>query len=543
MKKRFFAAAAATVLVLAFGHGANAYNGDPGYYDYDGGMTVEPADPLFAGGGGGLGASSVASVGLSFEGVSQIDVRNLHGGFSFIPPDTMGAVGATQFMETSNGAYAIYSKSTGALQSMMRDGDFWTAAGGSYSASLGPGFNNGDSRILYDKLDNRWVVESFDATDDRIQIAVSQTSDALGAWKAVSFEGFADGHGTGIADYPTLSMDKKAFYIGTNDYTGTGVCPAGFQLCGTTLNVISRSDLMGAGGPSVSSLKQFFTPVDFATENGFAIQGVQQANGGDSGQIIAGGLYNFGLVKYTVINPGTSGATETSGILVDTTPYFANGMARQPDGSRTVDTLDDRTSSSAYEFNGKIYEVQTINPGDDHTYVRVYVVNASTGAPVQEFLIGDGVHDFWQGSIAVSANGKVMIDYNESGTDMNISIFALLLKQAGGGTLSVVGSPMLLHVSPIDDYHNGSPEGSPPVGRQRWGDYSQVTVDPNNANSFWIIGEFAHAWQSPTGFSRWGTWITNITATPEPSTWVMTILGFGALGGAMRRRRKEAGLA
>jgi hypothetical protein len=529
---RFFAGAAAAALVLTFGHGASAYNGDPDYWDYDGGMALESDSSV------GL-ASGPSGVGLSFEGVSQNDVRALHSNFSLIPPDTMGAVGASQFMETSNGAYAIYNKTTGALESKIGDGAFWLAAGGSESATLGNGFSNGDSRILYDKPSGRWVVEQFGATDDRIQIAVSQTSDALGPWKATSFEGFNDGVGTGIADYPTLAIDSKAIYIGTNDFTNTPSVCGGIQFCGTTLNVISRSDIFGASGPSVGSLKQFFTPYGSA-DNGFAIQGVNQVNGNDSGQIATVGVLNYGLVHYTVVNPGSSGSTTTSGVLLDTTPYLANNPGAQPNGSHVIDTLDDRVSSGAYEFNGRIYAVHVITPtGSSHSYIQWYVFDAKTNTVIQEGLIGDGVHDFWQGAIVVSPNGKVMIGYNESGLDKNISIYALQFKQAGGGAIAPVGNPLLLHVSPIDDYHNGSPEGSPPAGRQRWGDYAQVTVDPNNANSFWNIGEFARPYDNnTTSFSRWGTWITNIVATPEPSTWVMSILGFGALGAALRRRRQ-----
>ena len=41
MRRNFFAGAAAAVLVLAFAQAASAYNGDPEYWDYDGGMALE----------------------------------------------------------------------------------------------------------------------------------------------------------------------------------------------------------------------------------------------------------------------------------------------------------------------------------------------------------------------------------------------------------------------------------------------------------------------------------------------------------------------
>jgi hypothetical protein len=528
---------AASVMGLAATTAA-AYDGSGSdYYAYDGGMFVESPDGL------GGPASPGPSIGLGFDGISQVDVRALHNNFSEIPPDTMGAVGATQFMETSNGAYAVYNKVTGAQQSLIGDGAFWAAAG--QPASNGAqGFSNGDSRVLYDAHAQRWVVESFGATVEDIQIAVSDTSDATGTWHSVAFKGFADGLGTGVADYPTLAIDSKAIYIGTNDFTQTsGGCPVGGGFCGTTLNVISRSDIFAAGGPQVSSLKQFVTP--FPADNGFAIQGINQVNGSDAGKIVAISALTFGPLTYSVNNPGTAGATETSPVLIDTTPYAPNQLAEQPDGSRAIDALDDRISSAAWEYNGKIYTLHTITPvGTNHSVIEYYVIDAATNAVIQKGTIGDGVHDFFQGAITINNAGQVVIAYNESGTDMNVSILAQQFNTTLKGAMYKVGSAILLKVSPIDDYHNGSVQGAPPSGRQRWGDYAQVTVDPNNPESFWVIGEYALGYlPSPTAsFSRWGTWIDNlnITALPEPGTWSMMILGAGLIGGSLRRRRRLA---
>lgn len=244
-------------------------------------------------------------------------------------------------------------------------------------------------------------------------------------------------------------------------------------------------------------------------------------------------------------NPGTAGASETAAKLVDTTPYDSNAMAAQPDGTRNIDPLDDRFSGAVYEYKGNIYSVHTITePGALHTSLEMYVVNAKTSAVVQKTVIGDGVHDFYQGSLTINKSGQVVVGYNESGFDMNVSIYAASFNPTtgGGGALTQVGGPTLLFVSPIGDYHNGSPQFSPASGRQRWGDYSQVTVDPNNPLSFWVIGEYALGYlPSPTtSFSRWGTWISefNIAAIPEPNTWALLLTGFGLVGGSLRRRNK-----
>jgi len=528
----------ATSMFALLGMPAAAYDGSgASYYAYDGGLTLEgsggPTDP---GAGGSFYGPQSTSVPLSFNAISQVDVRSLHANRSEIPPDTNGAVGTTQFLETTNGAYAVYDKATGARQQLIGDGAFWAAAG--QPASNGPfGFSNGDSRVLFDAPSQRWVVESFGAALSNIQIAVSTTSDALGPWESTSFTGFAGG----IADYPTLAIDSKAIYIGTNDFGG-----ANPSLQGTTLNVIARNDLLGAGPPVATSLKQFFTAYP-GVDRGFGIQGVNQVGNSDNGRVIAAGANTYGLVDYSVTNPGSSSATETAPLAVDPTHYGSNAPGAQPDGSKVIDTLDDRVSSAAWEYNGKLYAIHTITPlNGTHTILEMYVIDAATNAVIQKTTIGDGVHDFYQGSLTVNNSGQVVIGYNESGADLNVSIFAAVYNptSGGNGALTAVGSPILLKTSPINNYHNGSTAGSPPAGRQRWGDYAQVTVDPNNPLSFWVIGEYALGYlPDPTyNLSRWGTFVSevNIAAVPEPASWAMMLVGFGLIGGAMRRRKAVA---
>jgi hypothetical protein len=104
----------------------------------------------------------------------------------------------------------------------------------------------------------------------------------------------------------------------------------------------------------------------------------------------------------------------------------------------------------------------------------------------------------------------------------------------------------LLKESLTDDYHNGSLFGQASSGRQRWGDYSQVSVDPTNENDFYLIGEFAREYNNDagghpggTGGSRWGTWVAmlDVSAVPEPSTWLSMALGLGLVGAISRRRK------
>ena len=470
----------------------------------------------------------------------------------------MGAVGATQFMETTLSVYAVYSKATGAVQSMVSAPTFWANAG-----VTGVGLT-GDARLLYDKPSERWIAmtQSGKSFGD-IQIAVSTTSDAMGAWRSTKFTGFAGGAFGGTADFPTLAIDAKGVYIGTNNFNCANAECSSSPFAGTSLNVISRADLLGAGAPSTASLKQFNTTLASGVDRGFVIQGVN-STGPDAGRVIAASLNVNDSIRYNVNNAGTAGATLGLVTQLGLTNYKDNGQARQPDGTRNIDTSDQRIGASAWEQNGKIYAVYTATAfGSDRTEVRWVVTNAATNAVIQEGFIGDATHDFYQGSLTVNASGQVVIGYNRSGfsaADGNVSFLARSFNSDAAGKL-VQTNELLLHVSPISDYHNGSMQGLAAVGRQRWGDFSAVTLDPNDDQSFWAIGQYAELWNNAagcgavvpaipgctlTGGSSWGTWISEIRldavgAVPEPETYALMFGGLLAMAAVVRRKKAAQG--
>lgn len=470
-----------------------------------------------------------------FEGVSQYDAASF--GRNAIPPDTNGAVGKSQFMEVTNGAYAVFDKATGTRTALVSDVAFWATAGQTGA--------RGDSRVMYNADAQRWIATSFGASLADLQIAVSNTSDALGGWKSTKFTGFAGG----IADYPTLALDKNAVYIGTNNFMPS------FK--GTTMNVIPLDSLFNAVTPTVTNMKQFVTPYNGTTQiedRGFAQQGVNSRSMGSRGTVLAASLFKFDNLGFKVdgLTPSDAtgasiGATTFSGM----TAFDSPGKARQPSvaiaaNRRVVDSLDERISSSVYESGGLIYSVQTVNSGSDYARVRYTVLDGTTLSIVDQGDIGTGEYDYYQGSIAVNSQGRMVISYNRSGLDTatgKISIMARAYATDAARHLYALSDETLIKESLTDDYHNGSLFGQPAAGRQRWGDYSQVTIDPENENSFWLIGEFAREYNlaqfghpGGSGGSRWGTYIAQFNAVPEPGTMLMVVLAFAAAGVASRRR-------
>src|SRR4029077_6356688 len=208
------------------------------------------AQPLTAG-------LSGVSTGLNFDGQSAQDNRNLFG-FAFVPPDTNGAVGATQFVQTVNVTIAVYDKRTGALQlGPEAIHTLWAGFGGLCEFGGGtPTFaDGGDPIVLYDHLAGRWLVTQLQYNTTFTQtaqcLAVSTSSDATGSYNRYEYD-----FGSNFPDYPKFGIWPDAYYNTINVFPPKKF--AGAQACAFDRNAMlagaSASAICFQNPPSVSSL-------------------------------------------------------------------------------------------------------------------------------------------------------------------------------------------------------------------------------------------------------------------------------------------------
>ena len=140
--------------------------------------------------------------------------------------DSNGAVGAAQFVETTNGQYAVYDKSAGTLLlGPAALTSLWTGFGGLFETGGTPF----DPIVLYDKAAGRWFISQF-VEDSTLTsfiecIAVSTTSDATGSFARYGFSS-----GTTLNDYPKFGVWPDAYYSSVNTYAN-GVTFSGAQVC------------------------------------------------------------------------------------------------------------------------------------------------------------------------------------------------------------------------------------------------------------------------------------------------------------------------
>jgi hypothetical protein len=443
------------------------------------------------------------TLGTNFTGATISDTPG------FVPPDTMGAVGPTQYIVTVNGRFRSFSKTTGLADGALNvDPDVFS--------SLVRTENTSDPRVRYDRLSGRWFITMIDVngTDNRILIAVSSGSAVTSASNFTFFDIPSDSTSptrtsSDFADYDTLGIDTNALYIGTNVFSGTGA----FK--GTDGYVVRKSSVLG-GGPIVVTV---FRNLALGTGEGpFTPQGVDNYDPNATGGFFIGVSNAFfgELVLRRVASPG--GTPSISSNVPITVPSTAFPLAAPQTGSsKTLDALDDRLFATHLR-NGRLWTAHNIGVNSSgvassptRTAVRWYeltgIPTGQTPAIVQSGTIFDGAASnprfFLIPSVMVSGQGHAAFGFSTSGGSEHPN--AATVGRLDGDTLGTVGTTQL--------YTSSSTTYGPQINStvQRWGDYSYTSLDPVDDMTMWTVQEFSNATNS------WAVRVVKLTA-PPPAT-------------------------
>src|SRR5439155_2589111 len=123
-------------------------------------------------------AVAIPSPLANFEGLSNQDNFNIFG-FRVNPPDPNGEVGPNHYVEMINLVFAVYDKNGNKLVGPVDTGSLW--AGFAIPDCTDP---SGDPVVLYDQLEDRWLLSQFTTRGPIYYncVAVSQTGDPTGAY-------------------------------------------------------------------------------------------------------------------------------------------------------------------------------------------------------------------------------------------------------------------------------------------------------------------------------------------------------------------------
>lgn len=426
-------------------------------------------------------------------------------GFTILgaPPDTTLAVSPTQIVQWVNSQVAVYNKA-GVAQlpapGFVLGNAFWANMP---NGSLCKQFNRGDPLVLYDRINQRWILSQFaftgDGTNNAQCFAVSQTSNALGAYNLYEYNFGAD-----LPDYGKMGLWPDAMYMsynmfGPSSFNGAKACAydkaamyggaAATQICFTSLNDFSflPSDLDGTTLPPPG------TPNIFVSWNWYNVFPPYTMQ-------LRKFVPNFVSPALSTFNDGFGGATFSSvSILLD-----ANTLAPCNDGSgsftcvpqlgttRQLDTLGDRQMYRLAYRNFGAYQsllvTQAVDPdagGTKKAQLRWWEIrNPASSPPIvfQNSTYNPSADSRWMSSAAFDKLGNMGVGYSASSATINPGIRvsgrlkndpknmlrAEVLVQAGGGSQTA-------------------------TTHTRWGDYSTMQIDPADDCTFWYTTQYIAA--------------------------------------------------
>ena len=414
------------------------------------------------------------------------------------PPDTNGAVGATQYVQWVNESFAVFDKSTGAIAAgFPKAGNtLWSGFGGGCEAN-----NDGDPIVQYDKAAKRWIFTQFSVTNPSAYgylqcVAVSTTSDATGSYNRYAFSYGS----TQFNDYPKLGVWPDAYYVTFNIFNN-GNSFAGSKLC-----AYDRAKML-TGAPATQECFQLSTSYGGVLPSD--LDGTIAPPSGSPNYMMNFGTNSLNLWKFHAdfANPANATLTGPASIPVNTfTPACGGGTCIPQPGTNTkLDSLADRLMYRlAYRHFADGHESLVVNHSvrvtttkrNEVDGVRWYEVQGLSATPVVyqqgTFAPNDGVSR-WMGSIAMDKAGNIALGYSASSPSVAPSI--RYTGRAAGDPRGTMGAETVLQAG------GGSQTGN----LHRWGDYSAMTVDPVDDCTFWYTSEY----EKVSGSFNWSTSIAS----------------------------------
>jgi hypothetical protein len=439
------------------------------------------------------GALSGVSTVIGFDGQSAADNRRVLG-FAFVPPDTNGAVGASQYVQMVNVTIAVYAKRDGALQlGPAPIHTLWKNFGGLCENGGESAFysDGGDPIVLYDHRANRWLVSQlqYDETFTHTAqcIAISTSPDATGTYNRYEFD-----FGANFPDYPKFGVWPDGYYNSINVFPGNSF--AGAEAC-----AFDRAAML-AGAPANAIC--FQQPSSVSSLLPADVDGSTAPPSGAPNYFVGlADATHLNLFRFHVDFADPAASTFTGPTHVDVAGYNeicarATTVAciPEPPPGEKVDGLADRVMFRLAYRNFGDHETLVVNhtvQGGALGGVRWYEIRDPGGTPTvfQQGTIVDADTDFWLGSLALDQAGDMALGFSAMSRDQFSSVY--VTGRTPADPAGRMFGPLVLAAGGGVQFNS----------YKRWGDYSSMTVDPRDDCTFWYTQEYYIA----TGSFNWAT--------------------------------------
>ena len=455
-----------------------------------------------------LGTPTAQAVSVS-PAMSISFAGNTYASNGTAKPDSSLAAGIANLVTTETARIQWYDKN-GALQSDQSLNAFF---------NLPNNVAVGDSRVVYDAVNNRFVVETDEASNgsSAIGVAVSKDSNPNDGWNftSINTDLFANGLAT-WADFPGLATDGKAIYLTAQMRS---VLPYGVPNPNDTFeesHLWIINDGAGTGG--------FYDggPIHISDFGANAVTGGAYAYFGQPAQILSptpGSVGTF-LVNATagggvdqvirIDNPTTSPSFQYQNVNGAPSSGSSQVTASQPGTSLAIQSS---AAGNAVWLNNTLYVTSAILPisGPDSgvataQWQRINTSNLAALSLTDQGNISGSALGYGAGvatylpTISADPNGDFLVNFDASGPSLFAGSYYVL--HAANDAAGTTEAPQALHIG-LDTFALTDSNGV-----VHFGDYNGA-LDPVT-QAFWMFNQYA----ATRSAGQAGNWATEIGAVP-----------------------------
>ncbi len=403
--------------------------------------------------------------------VMRAPIENWNGSNGAFPPDPSGAAGPNHYVQAVNSSFRIWDKTGGIVSAPTSLNSLWTTSGA------------GDPIVMYDRHADRWFISQFSFTGNSMLLAVSQTPDPTGAYNSYVFS-----MGSSFPDYPKFSIWWDGYYMTSNS---------------TNTAVVFERDVMLAGGASPQMVKLslpslgnggFRSPLSADADGPLPPNGTPCYFFNLEDNAFAGVSQDQIEIYEMTTNWTTGSATVVSSQQLSVPSFdavFTGGFANisQPGTGQKIDAIQGvlmfRAQHMRWVGYNTIVLTHAVDLGGNSSGVRWYELrDADNGVwtVYQSGTYAPGTEDRFMSSAAMDIFGNIGLAYSivDAGNTLYPGIsYTGRLASDPLGTMTFAEEVAVTGLSSE-------------TGGDRYGDYGQMTLDPDGS-TFWHTGEYMGA--------------------------------------------------